>query len=326
MQVKIVDGGFSTQLATHVGDTIDGDPLWTAKFLVTNPNAIVTTHLDFLKAGADVILTNTYQASIDGFAEHMNLSEEESLNLFCKAVDYAKEAVNLYKEDIGNGENVANADPLIAGSIGPYGACLHDASEYSGKYCSSVSEEFLVNWHRPRVQKLLDSGVDFLALETIPCRREAVALVKLLKEYPNSKAWLSFSCSCDGKSIADGSSFQDVALFCYREALPGQILAIGMNCIAPRNVTPLLKGINDRCEEKFVPLVVYPNSGEKYTIEQGWMKKEEECSLHKLIHEWLDLGVRYVGGCCRTNASDVMKIRAEVEKWKKANRNVANTR
>ena len=102
MQVKVIDGGFSTQLSTHVGDTIDGDPLWTARFLITNPNAIISTHLDFLKAGADIIQTNTYQASIDGFSKYMNISEEESLNIFSKAVDYAKEAINLYKKEINN--------------------------------------------------------------------------------------------------------------------------------------------------------------------------------------------------------------------------------
>ncbi|CAL7949113.1 unnamed protein product [Xylocopa violacea] len=289
-EVKILDGGFSTQLATHVGDIIDGDPLWTARFLITNPKAIIHTHLDFLKAGADIILTNTYQASIDGFSKYMNITEEESLNLFCKAVDYAKEARNLYKQGIENGKNIINASPLIAGSIGPYGACLHDASEYSGKYCSSVSEEMLINWHRPRIQKLLNSGVDMLAIETIPCKKEAQALVKLLREFPNSKAWLSFSCRSDGKSIADGSNFQHVALQCYRQALPGQILAIGVNCIPPQNATSLLKGINDNCKEEFVPLIIYPNSG-----------------------------VRYIGGCCRTNAVDVEKIRAEVEKWKSNN-------
>lgn len=316
MQVKVIDGGFSTQLATHVGDTIDGDPLWTARFLITNPNAIISTHLDFLKAGADIIQTNTYQASIDGFSKYMNISEEGSLNIFSKAVDYAKEAINLYKKEINNKEHVVNANPLIAGSVGPYGACLHDGSEYTGKYCLTVSQEILMNWHRPRIQKLIDSGVDMLAIETIPCKREAEALVKLLKEFPNSKAWLSFSCSCDGKSIADGSNFQDIALWCYKEALPGQILAIGVNCIAPQNVTSLLKGINENCKENFVPLVVYPNSGEKYTVEQGWSEKGEGYSLHEFILQWLDLGVRYIGGCCRTNAADVKKIRAEVEKWK----------
>ncbi|XP_031828669.1 betaine-homocysteine S-methyltransferase [Nomia melanderi] len=313
--IKVLDGGFSTQLATHVGDIIDGDPLWTARFLVTNPNAIISTHLDFLKAGAEIILTNTYQASIDGFSKYMGLTEEESLDIFSKAVDYAKEAVNLYKKEIKGDKNIINENPLIAGSIGPYGACLHDASEYTGKYCSSVSEKVLMDWHRPRINKLIDSGINILAIETIPCKREGEALVTLLKEYPNTKAWLSFSCRDDGCSIADGSNFHNVITECYKKASRGQILAVGVNCIAPQNVTPLLKAINGRCKKEFIPLVVYPNSGDKYTVESGWIKEEGEYPLHQFVHEWLDLGVRYIGGCCRTYAEDIKKIQAEVKTW-----------
>lgn len=314
--IKVLDGGFSTQLGTHVGDIIDGDPLWTARFLVTNPNAIISTHLDFLKAGAEIILTNTYQASIDGFSKYIGLTEEESLDIFGKSVDYAKEAVNLYKKETKGDENIINENPLIAGSIGPYGACLHDASEYTGKYCSSVSEKVLMDWHRPRINKLIDSGINILAIETIPCKREAEALVTLLKEYPDTKAWLSFSCRDDGCSIADGSNLHNVITECYKKTSPGQILAVGVNCIAPQNVTPLLKAINGNSKKEFIPLVVYPNSGDKYTVESGWIKREGGYSLHQFVHEWLDLGVRYIGGCCRTYAEDIKKIQTEVKTWK----------
>lgn len=82
----------------------------------------------------------------------------------------------------------------IAGSIGPYGAALHDGSEYTGSYTTNVSEETLRNWHTPRISALVEAGVDLLAIETIPSRVEAETLVKLLKEkFPETKAWLSFS-------------------------------------------------------------------------------------------------------------------------------------
>jgi homocysteine S-methyltransferase len=88
--------------------------------------------------------------------------------------------------------------PSIAGSIGPYGASLHDGSEYSGSYADSVTKEFLMEWHRPRVQALVEAGVEYLALETIPCLKEGEALVELLREFPRQKAWLSFSCKVSG--------------------------------------------------------------------------------------------------------------------------------
>ncbi|KAK0084720.1 hypothetical protein PV325_006529 [Microctonus aethiopoides] len=317
--ITILDGGFSTQLATHVGVKIDGDPLWTARFLETHPKSVLDTHLDFLRAGAFIIETNSYQASIEGFIEHLGITESESLQLIHKSVELAKEAVNVYLEEIKDNNDVSNNKPLIAGSCGPYGASLHDGSEYTGEYASTVSKEFLKKWHKPRIEALINSGVDLLALETIPCKIEAEALVELLKEYPNIEAWLTFSCRTDGKCIVDGSDFQKIALECYENAIPGQLIAVGVNCIAPTAVSSLFQGINSDREKELVPLIVYPNSGEIYTVAEGWKKCGKVPPLENFIHEWLDLGVRYVGGCCRTQASDITKISIEALKWEKKN-------
>lgn len=82
----------------------------------------------------------------------------------------------------------------MAGSVGPYGAYLHNGSEYTGSYCKEVTKEELIEWHRPRITALVDGGVDLLAVETIPCSIEALAVIQLLtKEFPNVKAWISFS-------------------------------------------------------------------------------------------------------------------------------------
>lgn len=48
-KVKVIDGGFATQLTQHVGESVDGDPLWSARFNFTKPKAILDTHFDFLQ-------------------------------------------------------------------------------------------------------------------------------------------------------------------------------------------------------------------------------------------------------------------------------------
>ncbi|KAK3708380.1 hypothetical protein QZH41_016639, partial [Actinostola sp. cb2023] len=60
--------------------------------------------------------------------------------------------------------------PIVAGSVGPFGACLYDGSEYTGRYIDHMSVEELKTWHRPRMAALVDAGVDLLALETIPAQ------------------------------------------------------------------------------------------------------------------------------------------------------------
>ncbi|XP_011315442.1 homocysteine S-methyltransferase 2 [Fopius arisanus] len=318
-KVTVLDGSFSTQVSQHVGKSADGDPLWTARFLATYPDAVVSAHLDFLRAGSDIIETNTYQASVEGFSKYLGMSETDSLELIRKAVDLATQAVNMYKEEIGSNEEAVNRYPLIAGSCGPYGASLHDASEYTGSYGKCVSKELLKEWHRPRIQTLIRAGVDLLAIETIPCAEEAEVLVELLKEFPDTKAWLSFSSSNDGKTLVDGSDFKEVALNCWRRSRPGQLVAVGINCVAPHCVNEYLEALRATPEGKLVPLIVYPNSGEVYVPEEGW-KGEARLEIEKYIHQWLDRGVQYIGGCCRVSALEIAKIRAQVESWRSQER------
>lgn len=48
-EILVLDGGFATQLSCHVSQPIDGDVLWSARFLHSNPGAVIETHLDFLR-------------------------------------------------------------------------------------------------------------------------------------------------------------------------------------------------------------------------------------------------------------------------------------
>ncbi|KYQ53257.1 Homocysteine S-methyltransferase ybgG [Trachymyrmex zeteki] len=311
---KILDGGFSGQLSRHVSAKIDGDPLWTARFLKTNVDAIYVTHLDFLRAGADIIETNTYQASVPGMMKYLNISEHESLDLLNTSVNLARKAVDDYIRE----ESIPlDSRPMVAGSCGPYGAYLHNGSEYTGSYGKNISRQELIDWHRPRIKALLNAGADLLAFETIPCVEEAEAILELLKEYPHARAWLSFSCR-DGQFISDGSVFQSTAVRCYRTS-PSQIVAVGVNCIDPKYVTPLLKGINESTssEQDFIPLVVYPNRGGSYSASGEWIAVQDNHSLNLPISEWLDIGVRYIGGCCKIFAEDIKLIRSEVSRHSK---------
>ncbi|XP_037977251.2 homocysteine S-methyltransferase YbgG [Plutella xylostella] len=316
-RVVVLDGGFSSQLSCHVGHVVDGDPLWSARFLHTHPEDVVNTHLDFLRAGADLIITNTYQASIDGFVEHLGVTAAEAYELMLRAVELAKRAREMYLEE-AEGYLQIEQQPLVVGSVGPYGAHLHDGSEYDGSYADTTDVQTMREWHRPRMQALVEAGVDLLALETIPCQEEAEMLVDLLREFPTVKAWLAFSCK-DNQSIAHGESFQKVAQKCW-DSNPEQLVAVGVNCCAPSFVRTLVSGINAERPHAPIPLIVYPNSGEKYNPQIGWIDRDKCEPVEVFIQEWLALGVRYVGGCCRTYAADVTRIRNQVQRWRDAHR------
>ncbi|XP_072943025.1 translin-associated factor X-interacting protein 1-like isoform X2 [Epargyreus clarus] len=306
-KVYVLDGSFSLQISRYTGTTGDGDPLWTARFIQSHPEKLVDAHLDFLRAGSDIICTNTYQASVGGFVKHLGVSTEEAYELIHRAVELAKRAREKYEKECLDA-SMPVRKTFVAGCIGPYGAHLHDGSEYDGSYADRTAEETLREWHKPRIDTLVSAGVDLLTIETVPCQKEAEVLVNLLKEYPSVKAWLTFSCK-DDKSLAHGENFQDVARECF-QTNPDQLLAVGTNCCSPKIVANLIRNIS-RDKLPQIPIVTYPNSGEKYNPEKGWVGKDQCESLHTFVHDWLNLGVKYVGGCCRTSSEDISRIRHE---------------
>ena len=91
----VLDGGFSTQLSRfeerrevsenknslssfRYVNNVDTDPLWTARSLVTNPEAVRKVHTDFLAAGARIVLTCSYQVSVNLFKEELNLTRAQT--------------------------------------------------------------------------------------------------------------------------------------------------------------------------------------------------------------------------------------------------------
>uniref|UniRef100_A0A182SX20 Hcy-binding domain-containing protein n=1 Tax=Anopheles maculatus TaxID=74869 RepID=A0A182SX20_9DIPT len=323
-KVFVIDGGFSTQLAEHIGAKLDKDPLWTSRFNATNPGAVLETHLDYLKAGADCILTNTYQASIEGYMDFLDLNEDESVQLIRASVELARRARTRYLAE----KKLASKShkiPWVVGSIGPYGAHLHDGSEYTGAYADHVPAHRLQKWHRPRIGAIVEAGVDALALETIPCRMEAEALLELLTaEHPTVRFWISFQCR-DGTVLAHGEPFAEtvVALWNRAKQLANpNLLAIGVNCVHPQHVLPLVRSVQERMalgspsppdDAGRIPLIVYPNSGEQWdAVGACWRGAENLTPLETYIPQWVEMGVKFVGGCCRTNARDIKRMKKTV--------------
>ncbi|XP_075706396.1 betaine-homocysteine S-methyltransferase-like [Rhinoderma darwinii] len=297
-QVTILSGGLSTELEA-AGFLIQGDPLWSARLLHTNPRAIKTVHTNFLKSGADVLSTATYQASIEGFKQHLGLNFDEAANLFTVAVSQAKDSAKDFTMQCSEKRKI-----VIAGSIGPYGAFLHDGSEYTGSYGKNMSIEELKDWHRIQMQCLAAAGIDLFAFETIPSQKEAEALVQLLREFPNNTAWLSYSCQ-SMSATSFGETFDEAVNIAARS---NQLVAVGVNCCSPAFVGPLLTSANKKQVRK-IDWIVYPNSGEKWNHDLGWQGSNADKALSEYTLEWVQLGARWIGGCCRTTPTDIASIR-----------------
>lgn len=289
----LIDGGLSNELERQ-GCNLN-DKLWSAKLLITQPEAIVEAHLAYLKAGAKGIITASYQATIEGFMA-LGYTKEAAKQLILKSVELAEVAREQFLKTFPDADR-----PFIAASVGPYGAYLGDGSEYRGNY--GVTSEALQRFHQERLQLLDASNADCLACETIPSFREAKVLGRLL--YQTQKpTWLTFSCK-DGHHISDGTPIEECIAHLADHP---NIFAMGVNCTSPQYISSLVNHIKTAIGDKRI--IIYPNSGEQYHVSRKtWSGVFEQIAFQDMVKKWLALGVHIVGGCCRINPAMINEMR-----------------
>ena len=298
--VVILDGALATELERRGADL--RDELWSAKLLIEDPNSIRQLHLDYFLAGSDVAISASYQASFEGFARR-GLSREQSATLMQSSVRLAQQARDkFWDERLSTPSGAVRIRPLVAASIGSYGASLADGSEYRGEY--GLSDLELREWHRPRLEVLLAAQPDLLACETIPCLQEGEVLVDLLAEYKDTVAWLSFSCG-DEESVCGGEPFD--ACVALAGSSPN-VVAVGLNCTAPRLAESLLLSARKKTDK---PLICYPNSGEIWdSASCNWLPGNMQDLFMTQAAFWKAAGAQVVGGCCRTSPGHIQTLRA----------------
>lgn len=301
----VLDGGFATQLEKH-GASIN-DPLWSALYLIKDPALIGKVHLEYLEAGADILVSSSYQATIPGFVSR-GLSVEEAETLLKKSVKLAVEARDKFWKSVvkTNPENNTYNRALVAASIGSYGAYLADGSEYSGNYGQNVDLNKLKDFHRRRLQVLVEAGPDLLAFETIPNKLEAQACIELLEE-ENVKipSWISFSSSVDGENAPSGESFKELLGVIN---ISNRIAAVGINCASAHFILGLIRKFSKLTSKA---IIVYPNSGEIYDgLSKTWLPSTcfDDQKFEEFAPVWRDAGAKLIGGCCRTTPATIRSI------------------
>jgi homocysteine S-methyltransferase len=290
--IHVVDGGFASELE-YLGANIDG-PLWSAHVLEDAPEKIIAVHRAYIEAGAQCILTSSYQVSRMGYAEY-GLTAARADAAVLRSTELAREACAEFPE----------RRVVVAASLGPYGAALHNGSEYHGNYgCTHTA---MVDFHRERIRVLAEDAPssirpDLLAFETLPSLDEALAIGEALEPWPELAVWFCFTCK-DNAHVVHGESLRECAIEVAR--FP-QTVAIGVNCTPPARI-PALIGELRLVTEKAV--VVYPNSGEEWNAEgRCWTGKGDPISFGIRASEWFAAGAQIVGGCCRTRPTHIQQV------------------
>ncbi|MCC9310203.1 homocysteine S-methyltransferase [Kitasatospora sp. RB6PN24] len=291
----VLDGGLSNQLAAAGHDL--ADELWSARLLADAPEAITAAHRAYVGAGAQVVITASYQASFEGFARR-GIGRAGAARLLASSVALARASGGPPGRRPGEGA------PWVAASVGPYGAVLADGSEYRGRYGLTVGE--LERFHRPRLEVLAAAGPDVLALETVPDTLEAEALLRAVRGL-GVPAWLSFTVA--GGRTRAGQPLAEA--FALAAGVP-EVVAVGVNCCAPGEVADAVR-VAAAVTGK--PVVAYPNSGERWGA-GGWRGAAEGPA--RFAGGWLADGARLVGGCCRVGPEQIAELAAVVTEHRPA--------
>ncbi|SHI89013.1 homocysteine S-methyltransferase [Nocardiopsis flavescens] len=284
----VLDGGLATRLEAYGHDLSGG--LWSARLLDRDPDAIRRVHRDYLEAGAEVVTAAGYQAGVAALVAR-GWSRPEALGLVRRSVELAR------------AERDAFGAGLVAAGVGPYGAVLADGSEYTGAY--DLDEDGLYAWHRERWLVLAGAGADLVACETVPSAAEARALARLVAGTPGVRAWLSLSCR-DGERLGDGTPLREVVAELAASEAAGSLVAVGVNCTAPRFVPELVRTV----AAAGFPAVAYPNSGEVWDARaRHWTGVPDPEGFGAAAVAWHRAGAVLVGGCCRTGPEHVRSVR-----------------
>lgn len=272
----VLDGGLGTLLESRGNDVTSA--LWSARVLRDDPDEVRAAHAEFVAAGAEVVITASYQLGFGG-----DIPDAEVETLLRRSVSVARDA----------------GDVVVAASVGPLGALRADGSEYTGAYGLSLDD--LRAAHRRRLHVLAATGADALAVETIPSPLEVEALALELADV-DVPAFVSLSGDSSGFA-APGSRARALHL---AASVPG-VIAVGVNCCAPASVGAAL------AEAPGIPLVAYPNTGETWdAATRTW--HGGAAALADDAPAWVAAGARLVGGCCRSTPADIAAIAAAVRR------------
>lgn len=339
-KVTILDGGLGTALEHELGTDVSESPLWSTRAVINSDQTIVNAHRLFIRAGAKIIETATYQASVPNLVA-AGLSLNDAKETKHKAVKLVQQAKALYPETSGS--------VRIALSLGPFGATLRPTQEFLGYYpppygpkafselgpntrsFSNPEEEqeainALAMFHLDRLLAYHSdpatwNSIDYIAFETVLLKREVKSIrraILLLSEYlaqtgeslPFSKPWwISFVCP------DEASSLENLALEAVdsgSEKLPVPS-GIGINCTSLERLPSLIADLTrtiPRVVSSSMSLVLYPNGGEYDTANQSWAPRNDgdigrwaskfADLLHTVVRDGHWKNV-IAGGCCRTN-------------------------
>jgi 5-methyltetrahydrofolate--homocysteine methyltransferase len=275
------DGATGTNLLQRGMPVGQPSDLW----VLDNPDEVVRLHRDFIAAGSDIILTNTFGAKSVQLSRFNLADRVHQINL--KAVDLARQAVG-------------DQPVYIAGSIGPLGTLLKPYGTLEEKEAEAAILE--------QAQALIEGGVDLMVIETQYDLREAILAVQAVRSLSDLPLVCSFSYDRGLRTMMGVNPSQ----MAEEIGILGVNL-LGINC--GHSLEENLANLKELAENTDLPVWFKPNAGLPSMNEANhpvYSVSPEE--MGNQVPLWLEAGARIVGGCCGTSPTHLEQIHAAVVK------------
>ena len=271
----VMDGSMGNELLARRSDLVTG--LWSAQYLIDAPELVKEIHLDYINAGADLIITNTY-STIPSYLSKQK-AEDKMSELIHLAGKLAREAVKDSKKKV-----------TVAGSLPPL--------EESYRPDLVIDKEEAVPIYETLIKELTPY-VDIFICETMSSIKEMQHVIQALQNLDNVKpVWISWSLKGDKKNqLRSGESIKEA----FNASASIKPEAYLFNCTDPFAITEGLKELKELTQK---PIGGYPNV---FNVPDGWTLDNDvqvsvrDLSVEKFLEfaeEWRNLGATIIGGCC----------------------------
>jgi S-methylmethionine-dependent homocysteine/selenocysteine methylase len=272
--IVLLDGATGTELDRRGVDT--GLPLWSARAILEAPDVLKAIHCEYLEAGADAIVTNTFRTHERSLAKAGMGDRAEALT--CQAVEIARAARDEVK-----------SDALVFGSVAPLEDCYRPDLAPDATACRAE--------HSQLIRHLVEAGVDLVLIETMCSPHEALAAAEAAEEL------------CPGAwAISLGRAMDDIV-----PQVEGAQF-IGLNCVPATTLAEEITHLRSLAPAE-TPIAAYGNVG-RVDDTRGWVNTDavEPEQYAALAMEWIEAGASIVGGCCGTTPATIRAIRARLDR------------
>jgi len=284
-KILVSDGAMGTMLQNKGLKVGECPEEWN----ITHSAEVYAITEDYLKAGSDMVVTNTFGCSRFKLAK---------FGLEAKVAEFNKAGVVLAKK------SAIQYGGIVAGSVGPTGEFMQPLG--------TVTEDAMYDVFKEQILAQIQGGADAICIETMTSLEEISIAIRAVKENTSVPAigTMTFDKGIQGYKTMMGVSIKEAALGLEKAGAD----IIGTNC--GNGIGPMVDIVMEMREYSSKPILVQANAGIPELINGKTCFRDTPRDMSKKVSALIDAGANIIGGCCGTTPEHIKAIRNAVSNFK----------